>query len=237
MLCTIGIGPPRAGSGPLVSLRPISAAAAVTRGHGSVISQFNLVWEVVCLHLRLLFEGVASDRLESLVHVDGLFCAGLKVWDIAFALTPRLGSFRCHLSVLQVDFVAEHYKGEVLRVSWAGLNEKLVPPAVQGFEGVGRCDVVHQHAAVRSTVKSHTQRLEALLSCRVPDLHCHQPVIHHHLLGKKICTDCGFILIAELLIDILVHQRGLPNTRIPKNDHLQEHLFTRSHPCGLNCAF
>lgn len=44
-----------------------------------------------------LFEGVASDRLESLVHVDGLFCTGLKVWDIAFALTPRLGSFRCHL--------------------------------------------------------------------------------------------------------------------------------------------
>lgn len=40
---------------PSVSLRPISAAAAVTRGHGSVISQFYLVREVVCLHLRLLW--------------------------------------------------------------------------------------------------------------------------------------------------------------------------------------
>ncbi len=39
---------------PSVSKRPISAAAAVTRGHGSVISQFNLVWEVVRLHLGLL---------------------------------------------------------------------------------------------------------------------------------------------------------------------------------------
>lgn len=51
----IVIGPPRAGSP--VSKRPISAAAAVTRGHGSVISQFNLVWEVVRLHLRLLWDG------------------------------------------------------------------------------------------------------------------------------------------------------------------------------------
>jgi hypothetical protein len=53
--------------------------------------------------------------------------------------------------------------------------------------------------------------------CMVKDrevyyLHCHKPVIHHHLFGKKVSTDCGLILIAELLIHILVHERGLPNS-------------------------
>lgn len=74
------------------------------------------------------------------------------------------------LSVLQIDLVAKHYKREVLWVAWAGLYEELIPPAVQGFEGVWRSHIVHQHAAVRSTIKSHAQRLKPLLSCCVPNL-------------------------------------------------------------------
>lgn len=35
-----------------------------------------------------------------------------------------------HLSVLQVDLVAQHHKGEILWVSRAGLDQELVPPAV-----------------------------------------------------------------------------------------------------------
>lgn len=75
-----------------------------------------------------------------------------------------------NLSVLQIDLVAKHYEREVLWVSWAGLNEELIPPAVQGFEGVWRSHIIHQHTAVRSTIKSHSQRLKPLLSCCVPNL-------------------------------------------------------------------
>lgn len=35
-----------------------------------------------------------------------------------------------HLSVLQVDLVAQHHKREVLWVSRTGLDQELVPPAV-----------------------------------------------------------------------------------------------------------
>lgn len=35
-----------------------------------------------------------------------------------------------HLSVLQVDLVAQDHEGEILRVSGAGLDQELVPPAV-----------------------------------------------------------------------------------------------------------
>lgn len=47
--------------------------------------------------LTYLFKGITSDGLESLVHVDGLFCTGFKVWNITFALTPRLCPLCSHL--------------------------------------------------------------------------------------------------------------------------------------------
>lgn len=75
-----------------------------------------------------------------------------------------------HLSVLQVDLVAQHHEGEVLWISRAGLNQELVSPAVQGLEGVGGGHIKHQHAAVGSSVEGHAQRLEPLLAGRVPDL-------------------------------------------------------------------
>lgn len=50
--------------------------------------------------------------------------------NITAALANRNVIIWTHLSVLQVDFVAKHHKGKVLRVSRAGLNQELVPPAV-----------------------------------------------------------------------------------------------------------
>lgn len=74
-------------------------------------------------------------------------------------LTPLLANrhviIRTHLSVLQVDLVAQHHKGEILRVSRAGLDQELVPPTVQSLEGVGCCHVKHQDAAVCSAVESY----------------------------------------------------------------------------------
>lgn len=60
-----------------------------------------------------------------------------------------------HLSVLQVDLVAQHHKRKVLWVSRTGLDQELVPPAVKSLEGVGCCDVKHQDAAVGSAVERY----------------------------------------------------------------------------------
>jgi hypothetical protein len=48
------------------------------------------------------------------------------------------------------------YKWEALRVHWAGLNQKLVAPAVQGIETLRVVDIVDEHAAVGASVKSNT---------------------------------------------------------------------------------
>jgi len=39
----------------------------------------------------------------------------------------------------------------------------------------------------------------------------HKFVIHHHLLCEKVGADGSFVLVAELLIHILIHKRGLAN--------------------------
>lgn len=46
-----------------------------------------------------------------------------------------------------------------------------------------------------------------------PYLHCDKSVIHHDFFRQEISTYCGFVLVTELLIHILVHQRSLPNSR------------------------
>lgn len=43
-------------------------------------------------------------------------------------------------------------------------------------------------------------------------LHCDESVIHHHLFRQEISSYCCFILITKLLIHILIHQGGLPNS-------------------------
>jgi hypothetical protein len=64
----------------------------------------------------------------------------------------------------------ETYEWEALRVHGASLDQKFVPPAVECVETLGVVDVVYEHAAVGATVECDTERLEALLSSRVPEL-------------------------------------------------------------------
>ena len=60
------------------------------------------------------------------------------------------------------------YKWETLGVHGAGLDEELVAPAVQRVEALCVVHVVHQHAAIGTTVEGHAERLEALLTRCVP---------------------------------------------------------------------
>ena len=70
-------------------------------------------------------------------------------------------------------------------------------------------------------------------------LHGDKTIINHHLLGEaeityinitifsrdlrvhsQVGADCGLVLVAEPLVDVLVHQRRLSHTAIAKNDDL-----------------
>ena len=37
------------------------------------------------------------------------------------------------------------------------------------------------------------------------------------------------VLRVELLVDVLVHERGLADARISEDDHLEQHLLPRGH--------
>ena len=50
------------------------------------------------------------------------------------------------------------------------------------------------------------------MSGRRHHLHCDEAIIDVDFLGKEVGADGGFVLVAELLVYILVHQRSLPHT-------------------------
>jgi len=105
---------------------------AVAATGGVIISVHLNAWcRDIKRLLRLLSKSILSNGLESLFYVDGLLGARLKVWDFILGLAPSLGSLGGHGSVIQINFVSQHNKREVVRVSGTGLNEELVPPAVE----------------------------------------------------------------------------------------------------------
>ncbi len=60
------------------------------------------------------------------------------------------------------------HKWEAFRVHGTGLHQKLVSPAIQGIEALRVVDIVDENAAVGAAIEGHTQRLEPLLTRRVP---------------------------------------------------------------------
>ena len=75
-----------------------------------------------------------------------------------------------YCSVAEVNLVADDNKRKVFGISWTGLDEELVPPALQRLERVWNGNVVDENAAVGTAVERNAEALESFLSRRVPDL-------------------------------------------------------------------
>ena len=81
----------------VVPARRVSAAARLLLIL-VVARESDLVGElIVQLHLGLLGQRVLGDRLERLLHVDGLLSARLEVGDLVFAMAPLLRPLGRHL--------------------------------------------------------------------------------------------------------------------------------------------
>lgn len=105
-----------------------------------------------------------------------------------YSRSPAKSSAYHSLRLLHIHLVAEHhlclvsfhslithattktYERESLRIHRARLYQEFVPPTIQRLETLRVIDIVHQNAAVGASIEGNTQRLEALLSCRIPDL-------------------------------------------------------------------
>jgi len=60
-------------------------------------------------------------------------------------------------------------------------------------------------------------------------LHRDDPIVDHHLFGQEISADGCLVLVGKLLVDVLVHQRGLTHARITQYDHFQQNLLPGRH--------
>ena len=61
------------------------------------------------------------------------------------------------------------------------------------------------------------------------NLHGDHSIVHCHFFCTKISTNCGFVLIRESFVHILIHQGGLTHTTVAQDNHLQQGLFTCGH--------
>ena len=115
-------------------------------------------------------QSVLGNSLECLLDVYGLLCRCLEVGNITLGLAPGHCAFLGDLPLVlfHINLIAQHDKGEVLGVSGAGLDEELVPPAVQGLERLGTVDIVDKDAAVCTTVERDTEGLESFLPSGIP---------------------------------------------------------------------
>ena len=52
------------------------------------------------------------------------------------------------------------------------------------------------------------------------------------LLGQEISADGGLVLVGELLVHVLVHERRLANTAVAEDDDLQQHFLARCRHDG-----
>ena len=78
--------------------------------------------------------------------------------------------------------------------------------------GIG--NVVTQHGAIGSAIKSHTQTLKTLLTGRVPQLQCHPvslsvAVGNHGFFTQEIGPDRGLVLTREFARRKATEQGGL----------------------------
>jgi len=181
----------------------------------------------------LLEKSVLGDGLESLLDVDGLLGRSLEEGDVTLGLAPLLKTLGGNdTGVLHIDLVADDDEREAIGVTRGGLDQELVAPAVEVVESLGDVDIEHEDAAISTTVEGDTKRLETLLTGSIPDLQGHKTVVDHDLLGEEISTDGGTVLVRELLVHVLVHQRSLSHTAVTEDDNLQQNLLTRSHFCS-----
>jgi len=185
------------------------------------LSKVNLSGKWENFFIALLFQSVLCDCLESLLYVNGLLGGGLEVGDVTFALAPCLRSLvGDHTLVLEIYLITQHNKGKVVGITGTSLDKEFVSPAVQVLERLGYIDVEHQHAAVSPTIESHTETLKPFLTCGIPNLHGYKSVVHHNLFCQEVSANGSFVLVAELFVNILVHEGGLSHPAVSQNDDL-----------------
>ena len=133
--------------------------------------------------------------LESLLDIEGLLGTRFKVGDIVLGRTESHGPFRRDhaLVLLDINLVTNHHlvrktskqnirafqddksvrgshEWKSFRVPGTGLDEEFIPPTIQSLKTLRVVHIVHENAAIGSTIKRHSKRLKSFLTSRIPNL-------------------------------------------------------------------
>ena len=104
--------------------------------------------------------------------------------------------------VLTIDFIAHQNEGEFFWFFRSALIEELSYPALDVVEGSFIGDVVHQHAAVCSSVEGSTETTKLFLPCCIPDLEVDNFPIDYDFLLHEIGSHGRFIGLQKFLVNI-----------------------------------
>lgn len=161
--------------------------------------------------------------------ISVVLSAGLKVRTAAVLLTPGPCFVLPHLPLLHVYLVAKYHKREPLGVFNVRVVHELFLPAAKVLETLQVVHSKREQATVSAAVEGGAQGLEALLTCRVPDLKSDQAPVHLQVPVEELYTDSVEGLGVKAVCDIAVHQGGLAYSAIPQQDHLQQQALPAHH--------
>lgn len=121
-------------------------------------------------------------------------------------------SLRCPIAL-----IANHNEGKFAWLTTISLSKELCLPFFEIFKRLNSMskrylwvgNVKDENTAICSLVKCTPKTFESFLSCRVPNLKGNIPIIHCHLFGHKISTNCCSIVLCKLLIDISNCPKGI----------------------------
>lgn len=157
------------------------------------------------VNLVLGSQYLPDSGLECSCDISVILSTGLKVRAAAVLFTPGPCFVLTHLPLVHVYLIAEHHKGEPLRVFNIRVVHELLLPAAEVLEAL---QVVHgecEQAAVGTSVERRAQRLKALLARRVPDLKGDQAPVYLQIPVKELHANCVEGLGVKSVSDIAVH--------------------------------
>ena len=199
---------------PAVSARSLSAFTRAALGGRRLVAPFQpaifwllLMLELFFAHLAIVhFKKHARCRHECVLDAVARLRRRLEEPVQAFLSCKLLALGRGHLALLFFVFLVGDEEDQCVRVR---LILYLIKPALKVHVRVHARQVVCEEHSVRTTVEYFSDRLEALLACRVPDLQLEGQVLHADKQGAELDAHGHLVVLRELVVAHAVHQARL----------------------------
>lgn len=164
----------------------------------------------------------AHCLLEGRRHVGGILGTGLIIRVAAVLLAPLLSLFTSHLPLRDVQFVAQDYERELLRLLHISVVDELLLPVAQVEKTLVVVHAEGEQAAVRAAIERSPEAAEALLARGVPDLQGDLVAVDLQLLVEELHADGVEKVRVELVGDVAIHEGAFSDAAVAQQDDFQQ---------------